>query len=142
MPSEIRPMVSSLRVLPWMGVGLIVLAVIAGVFVSRRSERSLEERRYQALTELKGRLEVARRNVIPAHFGRIRVLGTSELLESDAEGRPVLRIQFDEDLQPAARRNHGENGRVQKILESGIHKDHENIKIDKNPRCNLIVSKI
>ena len=24
----------------------------------------------------------------------------------------VLRIQFDEDLQPAARRNHGENGRV------------------------------
>jgi len=44
----------------------------------------------------------------------------------------VLRIQFDEDLQPAARRNHGENGRVQKILESGIHKDHENIKIDKS----------
>ena len=38
----------------------------------------------------------------------------------------VLRIQFDEDLQPAARRNHGENGRVQKILESGIHKDHNN----------------
>lgn len=105
-------MVSSQRVLPWMGVGLIVLAVIAGVFVSRRSERSLEERRYQALTELKGRPEVAHRNVMPAHFGRIRVLGTSELLESDAEGRPVLRIQFERIEYDASRENVGLRGAV------------------------------